>query len=314
MPAVSVVVPARDAVADIGPLTDALRRQDAPGGFEVIVVDNGSRDRTAELAERAPAVTRVLRRARGEGPGAARNAGAQAARGEVLAFIDSDCRPVAGWLSAGVEASARAELVQGRVLPDPAVPAGPFDRTLTVNGAHGLFETANLFVRRSLLDRLGGFPAGLESDGTPFGEDVLFGWRARRAGARIGFCPRALAYHAVTRRPARDYVAERGRLALFCELARQVPELRESFFYRRYFHSRRSAAFDLALAGALVAVVGDRPAALLAALPYLRQVGRSARPWGRRVAPRVAAAEVAADAVGAAALVRGSVRSRTPLL
>jgi glycosyltransferase involved in cell wall biosynthesis len=259
-------------------------------------------------------VSRVLRRERGEGPGAARNAGARNATGEILAFIDSDCRPAPGWLAAGAEAARRADLVQGRVLPDPGVRPGPFDRTLAVNDAHGLFETANLFVRRSLVERLGGFTAGLEADGTPFGEDVLFGWRARRAGARIDFCPRALVYHAVTRRPVRDYVGERARLGMFCELARQVPELRRGFFYRRYFHSRRSAALDLALAGAVLALLADRPAAALAAVPYLRLLGRSARRWGRRVAPRVAAAEAAADLVGAAALVRGSLRARSLLL
>jgi glycosyltransferase involved in cell wall biosynthesis len=278
------------------------------------VVDNGSRDETPALAQRAAVVDRVVRRARGEGPGAARNAGAHASTGEVVAFTDADCRPAPGWLAAGSRAARGADIVQGRVLPDPAVRQGPFDRTLVVDRAYGLFETANLFVRRELIDRIGGFPHGLERAGPPFGEDVLFAWRARRAGATTGFCPEALVYHEVTPRSARAYVAERHRLSLFCELARQVPELRDVFFYRRVFHSPQSAAFDLALAAALVAAATRRPAAMLGAVPYLRLLSRRTRPWGRRVEARVAAAELAADALGAAALLAGSLRARTLLL
>jgi glycosyltransferase involved in cell wall biosynthesis len=313
--AVSVIVPARDAEATLARTLATLAAQDLGAGYEVIVVDNGSRDGTAALAERSDAVTRVVRRERGEGPGAARNAGVEAAGGSVLAFLDSDCRAAPGWLAAGVEAMTDTELVQGRVLPDPEPPLGPFDRTLSVGTAHGLFESANLFVRRELFERIGGFPEGLEASGeAPFGEDVIFGWRARREGARTGFCPRALVYHDVTARSAGEFVAERGRLALFPLLAARVPELREAFFYRRYFLSRRSASFDLALGGLALAVLSSRRTALAAAAPYLYLLSASTRRWGIRRAPLVAIAELAADAVGAAALARGSVSSRTLLL
>ncbi|HWF72455.1 MAG TPA: glycosyltransferase [Solirubrobacteraceae bacterium] len=313
-PPVTVVVPARDAERTL-PLTLAgLGEQD--GSLEVIVVDNGSRDGTAELASRAPVVSRVISRERGEGPGAARNAGAEAAAGSVIAFLDADCRPAPGWLAAGVRALDGADLVQGRVLPDPSVALGPFDRTLSVGAAHGLFETANLFVRREVFERAGGFGAGLEpSGGAPFGEDVIFGWRAVRAGARTGFCADALVYHEVSARGAGDFVAERARLALFPALAAAVPELREGFFYRRVFLSPRSAGFDLAVAGAaLGAVLPSRRVALAAAAPYLLLLAREARRWGLARAPVVAAAGVAADAVGAAALARGSVRARSLVL
>lgn len=315
-PRVSVIVPARDAQATL-PRTLAGVGEQAlgEGSFEVIVVDNGSRDGTALVAERSGVVTRVVRRARGEGPGAARNAGAEAAAGSVLAFLDADCRPAAGWLAAGVGACADADLVQGRVLPEPDAPLGPFDRTLSVGDAHGLFESANLFVARSWFERVGGFPAGLEGSGeAPFGEDVIFGWRAVRAGARTGFCSEALVYHEVTARSARGFVAERTRLALFPALAAAVPELRSSFFYRRVFLSPRTARLDVAAAGVALALVARRPTALAAAVPYLYLLATDARHWGARGAPVVAAVGVAADAAGAAALFRGSVRSRSLVL
>ena len=229
-PHVSVIIPARDAQDTLALTLSALASEQVRGGHEVIVVDNGSRDETAALADRSQVVSRVVRRPRGDGPGAARNAGVDIAAGSVLAFLDADCRPASGWLSAGARATAAADLVQGRVLPDPNARRGPFDRTLAVNGAYGLFESANLFVRRSLFESLAGFPAGLETTGAPFGEDVIFGWRARRAGARTSFCEQALAYHVVVARSPAEFVAERRRLALFPPLAAQVPELRDSLF------------------------------------------------------------------------------------
>ncbi|MDQ6775799.1 MAG: glycosyltransferase, partial [Actinomycetota bacterium] len=74
-PRVSVIVPARDAEATLPRALAGLAEQEPGDGLvEVIVVDNGSRDETAALASGSAVVTRVIRRARGEGPGAARNA------------------------------------------------------------------------------------------------------------------------------------------------------------------------------------------------------------------------------------------------
>ena len=276
MPKASVIVPARDAQRTILRTLSAVAGQQLAGGHEIIVVDNGSCDDTARVVEQAGLAARLIRRRRGEGPGAARNAGAAAARGEVLAFIDADCWPAAGWLAAGVAATDSADLVQGRVLPDPAAAAGPFDRTLSINRAYGLFESANLFVSRQTFRRVDGFAAGLEAahtrsglSGEPFGEDVIFGWRARRLGARTSFCTEALAYHEVRPRGAAGFVRERTRLALFPALAREVPELREAFFYRRWFHSPRSAAFDLAAVALVASLARRRLWPLAGASPYV---------------------------------------------
>src|SRR3954447_15015823 len=75
---ISVVIPVRDAEQTLGAALEAVAAQ----GAEVIVVDNGSRDATAAVAERHGA--RVIRRARGDGPGIARDAGVAAASAPLI--------------------------------------------------------------------------------------------------------------------------------------------------------------------------------------------------------------------------------------
>jgi glycosyltransferase involved in cell wall biosynthesis len=310
---ISVVVPARNAAGTIGKTLAALADQDLGAGYEVIVVDNGSEDETARIAERARGPVTVIRNDR-ERPGAARNRGVRAAAADAIAFTDADCVPERGWLSAGLAALREADLVQGAVVADPATPPRPFDRTVEVGGPTGLFETANLFVLREAFERAGGFDdwsAALIDE--PFGEDAVFGWRARRAGARFAFAAGARVAHAVFPRGPAGYVAERRRFAHFPALVALVPELRHEFLFARFFLTRRSARFDLGLAGLVAAVARRSPAPLAAALPYAAWLQRRAGPHGHNAA-LVAAAELAADAVGLAALVAGSIRHRTLVL
>ena len=305
----SVIVPAHDAAATLPRTLAGLAAQEVDGEFEVIVVDDGSSDHTAALAEDAGA--RVVRHDRPLGPGASRNAGVAAASAAALAFTDADCAPTPAWLAAGVRALDGAGLVQGRVEPRPDVPVGPYDKTLWVTHAWGLFESANLFVRREVFDAVGGFDDGLlELAGAHFGEDVVFGWRARRAGVRTAFCDEAMVHHEGFPRSAAEFVRERRRNALFAALVREVPELRDAFLYRRWFLSERSALFAVAAAGAGVALLTRRPPIALAALPYARLVRRELRGYGHRTA----LARAAADAVGFVASVRGSARARRLVL
>ncbi len=306
-PLVSVIVPARDAAETLPRTLAALGDQEFDEEFEVIVVDDGSSDRSASIARDAGA--RVLQQGP-LGPAPARNHGARQARARLLAFCDADVFPAPGWLAAGSRALARAELVQGKVHPDPDDQLGPFDRTIWVTYAPGLWEAANLFVRRELFDRLGGFEEWLRPrSGKALAEDVWFGYRALRAGAEAMFCGEALAYHAVFHRSPSEYAAERLRLRYFPAMAGRTPELRRTFLYRRAFLNRRTARFDLALAGAALAMVLRSPLPLASAGPYARAVRSHAR-RGKPTAV-VAAADIAADVIGLAAMAYGSVRYRS---
>ena len=321
-PDVSVVVPARNASGTIPMLLSALERTTFEGAWELIVVDDASTDDTSQLAREWGA--RVVQLDSQSGPAGSRNAGIAAAAAPLIAFTDADCEPSPDWLGAIVRALGEADLVTGPVRPTPDVPRGPFDRTLHISGSSPLFETANLGARRELIDRVGGFePFAPPGDGAivglrpavdqgHFGEDAVFGWRARRLGARVAFADQALVHHAVFPRSARGYIAERWRMRFFPALVREVPELR-SRLHMRYFLARDTALFDLAVAGVAASAASRRRWPLLAAAPYLgrRLSWRGGGP--RRVARRNSAIAIG-DAVGLLALIRGSVAARRLLL
>jgi glycosyltransferase involved in cell wall biosynthesis len=312
---ISVVVPAYNSAGTLAATLQALAAQDLETAYEVIVVDDGSTDETAQIAERAAPLVSLVRRSRDEsrGAGAARNAGVTAARGRWLAFTDADCVPTRRWLGEGLAALARADFVQGAVAPDKSRKRMPFDHTVWVQHRSGLFETANLFVSRADFERVGGFEDISDtSTGRPFGEDAWLGWRLVRSGVSFEYCPDALVHHEVIPRGPLAFVDERRRRQRFPALVARIPELREQFFVR-YFLSGRTFAFDLAVLTALVAAFsGFWPLAILTA-PYLVMLVRGAIGW-RRWAPQVFVVHLAADVVSLGALLFGSIRQRTLVL
>lgn len=106
--AVSVVVPVRDGAAHLAEALASVLAQDVEP-VEVIVVDDGSTDRSAEIAESAGPLVRVVRQA-ALGVAAARNRGVREARGEWIAFLDADDR----WLAGKQRAQEAALLAERR--------------------------------------------------------------------------------------------------------------------------------------------------------------------------------------------------------
>ncbi len=96
---VSVIVPAKDAASTLPECIDAIRQQQGlefGKDYELIVVDDGSTDQTAEVARQAGA--RVISQPNA-GPAAARNSGVRSAQGEIVVFTDADCMPAPHWLA-----------------------------------------------------------------------------------------------------------------------------------------------------------------------------------------------------------------------
>lgn len=202
---VTVVVPVRNAGRGICELLDALAAQDLPASErEVVVVDDASTDETRRLAERHGTAT-VLATARWSGAYLARNLGIDVARGAVVAFTDADCRPRTTWLRAALEELdvLGADVLAGEVDVRPSARPGivelvDFCRYLDQRRAideAGFGATANLIVRRSVLDELGRFNPHVISDGD---RDLCL--RARRAGRTVLYSPRPVVAHEPRRR------------------------------------------------------------------------------------------------------------------
>jgi glycosyltransferase involved in cell wall biosynthesis len=133
-----VVVPAYNEAAHIGRLLQSLRHQDHPPR-EVIVADDGSSDATAQIATAEGAI--VLRLPH-RGPAAAKNAGARAARGELLAFVDADMECGPQFLDRLVQ-----PIADGRA-------AGTFTREIYIANRENRWARAYAALRWSPSDRL----------------------------------------------------------------------------------------------------------------------------------------------------------------
>lgn len=195
MPDVSVIVPVRDAAATLPALLDALAAQTHPS-YEVIVVDDASRDTTADILRRHPLAPRIVP-ADGSGSYAARNLGLAAAAGEVVAFTDADCVPSPGWLAAATAELGPREVLAGRVQQRRREQAGVverYDRATYLDqqdlARQGFAATANLVTRSALLRELGGFDGTLRSSG-----DRELGHRLAAAGIPVRFCASAWVEH-----------------------------------------------------------------------------------------------------------------------
>ena len=236
---VSVVVATYRRAERVERLVRALDQQ-LERSYEVVVVDDASPDHTWDVLTRLQADRprlRCVRLERNGGPAVARNSGVAVARGRVVAFTDDDCVPAPGWLSALLAAMSSADVVQGRVEPDPdqLAVAGPFSRTVRVDGAR-YFETCNVAYRRELLDRLGGFDERLRA-----GEDTELAYRAREADARFAYAPDALVLHDVSPSDLIDHLRTLPRwkdISLVVALHPQARELMHSRVWWKAAHPR----------------------------------------------------------------------------
>jgi cellulose synthase/poly-beta-1,6-N-acetylglucosamine synthase-like glycosyltransferase len=198
-PAVSVVVPARNAQAQIGDCLSALLAQDYPAeGREILVVDNGSGDRTAEVIRSYPVDYLSEPRL---GVSNARNRGIQAAYGSIVVLLDGDCVPEPGWLSALVSpfADARVGCVAGELGHPPAESAaqrqsarllGNWQRFATSSDPPYVV-TANAAFRRSVFEAIGLFDSRMTR-----AQDVELSLRFNQLSRlSVVYAPAAVARH-----------------------------------------------------------------------------------------------------------------------
>jgi len=201
MDLVSVIVCARNEEQTIGDQLTALAAQECDVAWELLVVDNGSTDATADrvltFCERIPGL-RVVDASERPGVCYARNEGAAAANGEYLLFIDADDRVAPGWLQTMVDFADRFDAICGNIRRFRVEPDGAevFEAEAHVElPKHGYdflpsFFGGNFGIRADVFRELGGFD--LEYDRIRGGDDVELSWRLVLNGNSLGFVPDAL--------------------------------------------------------------------------------------------------------------------------
>ena len=199
-PTITVIAPVWNGEREVGLLLDALAAQTAPEqAFEVIVVDNGSTDRTGDVLARYPFV-RVLHEPK-PGSYAARNLAIRNARGRFLLFTDADCVPAPDWVATALRlAEIHGEdcVIGGRIELFRVGRTGRFSvryEELTAfqqerNLALGKCVTANWLCSRRLLESVGGFDDALLSGG-----DVECSQRIAAAGHGFVYAPEMVVGH-----------------------------------------------------------------------------------------------------------------------
>jgi GT2 family glycosyltransferase len=239
-PALSVVIPTCGRPDCLRRALEGLRQQHLPEtDFEVLVVDDGGdppADPTAvSHADRLK--LKVIRKPNG-GLASARNAGARAARGELLVFMDDDIEPCADFLRAHLAAHGpdRRVVALGS-LPYPAdLEITPFLYYLERVRHYDLFLrypsgdipmpplNGNSSVRRAEFQAAGGYDEDFSSYG---GEDTEMGWRLLQRGVAFVYAPEARGHHRHLKgfgEMRRDMVSS-GRALV--EIVRRYPELRD---------------------------------------------------------------------------------------
>ena len=219
----SIVIPTFNRGPALTAAVESALAQDARVPHEVLIVDNGTsrdaRSRVRSLEDRAGGRVRYLVES-SRGASWARNAGAAAARGSVVVFLDDDAIAHPGWLEALAEtyrAYPDAWCVGGRILLQlPAPPPSWFDaQSKTIQGYLAGLDLgqatlrrwypndvwgANFSVRRAALARVGPFDTALGPRGrTPLlAEETEMCWRIQEAGGAVYYCGAAVVSHVIS--------------------------------------------------------------------------------------------------------------------
>ncbi|HVB62837.1 MAG TPA: mycofactocin biosynthesis glycosyltransferase MftF [Ktedonobacteraceae bacterium] len=211
-PTVSIIIPAYNRAAQLERCLRSLFVLDYSHDlFEIVIVDDASSDATAAMlaqlvseAEHSGIALRVIRQRTRQGVAVGRNTGAQSARYDILAYIDSDCVASAQWLNELIPAfqDNSVAAVGGMIRAyEQASMLGRYEdarsslfmgqraQQASLNSSLTYLPTANLLVRKTAWRQLDGFAP------LTFGEDVDFCRRLLASKARLLYLPSGIVYH-----------------------------------------------------------------------------------------------------------------------
>jgi glycosyltransferase involved in cell wall biosynthesis len=219
----SIIIPTFNGGARIAACLGALLEQTAGKGAEILVINDGSTDDTAEVVARYSGVRLITQS--NAGPAAARNRGALEARGEIILFTDDDCVPAPGWLDAmtvpfkdpivvgvkGVYRTRQTEVVARFVQMEYE------DKYRLMSGASEIdfIDTYSAGFRRERFLEINGYDVSFP---VACAEDVELSYRMSNRGWIMKFVPAAIVYH---RHPdtLRQYIKKKYKFAFWRVLA-----------------------------------------------------------------------------------------------
>ena len=282
-PKVSVVICAYNAERTMDACLASLADLRYPN-YEVLIVNDGSKDRTSEIAEQYPGFTLINQPNRGLS--VARNVGMQAARGEIVAYTDSDCVVDPDWLTYLVYKFVRGGFVAvgGPNFPPPeasavatyvaASPGGPTHVLLNDEVAEHIPGCNMAFTKQALLG-VGGF----EPIFAAAGDDVDLCWRLQNQGDAIGFSPAAMVWH-FRRNTVRDYLKQqrgygKAEALLYFKHPYRFNMLGQSRWLGRIYgdfttslFSRRPVIYSGTFGRGLFQTLYEPPSSMFAYLPF----------------------------------------------
>lgn len=250
-PAASVTIPVLNGADTIEVQLDALAAQDVADELEILVMDNGSTDGTAEVVRSwnsAASRVQLVDASAQRGASYARNLGIERASSEHVLFCDADDAVAPGWARALLDQLASHDVVGGRVLPwdlrgAPIPAAGHQDSLVRRYDFLPSFGGNNAGLRRSALSAVGGL------DGRMYpADDIDAAWRLQLAGHTFAFAPDAVVY-ARARETPRDMFRQK--------YAYGQSEVRLYGRFRADGMPRRSPALAARQLGSLVKTVPD---------------------------------------------------------
>ena len=196
----SIIIPTFNGASRIENCLKVLLDQTAGRDIEIVVIDDGSKDNTAEVVRRYPSV-RLISRANA-GPAAARNLGAFEARGTILLFTDDDCIPIAGWLDAMLTPFGDPEIVgvkgtyctRQRQLAARFVQVEYEDKYRLMAGQPSIdfVDTYSAGFRRENFLEMNGYDTSFP---VACAEDIELSYRMSARGWKMVFAPKAVVSH-----------------------------------------------------------------------------------------------------------------------
>jgi glycosyltransferase involved in cell wall biosynthesis len=220
---VSIIVPTFNGVRRIGACLNALLHQSTARDFEILVVDDGSTDGTADVVRRYPEVRLICQA--NAGPAAARNRGARAALGSIILFTDDDCVAAPNWLDAmlapfrdpevvgtkGVYRSRQTRLIARFVQIEYEDRYRLMSRERDID----FIDTYSAAFRRDRFIEMGGYDLSFP---VACAEDVELSYRMSARGWKMKFAPEAIVYHTHPDRLA-SYLRKKYKFAFWRMLA-----------------------------------------------------------------------------------------------